>query len=198
VIYLSGCIVKERHERLGFMITPDMGNRVPHDAMVAADNACFNNPEAYTDARYERLLHKMPRSRTLFATAPDVLGSHRDTVERSGPMLRRIRFLGLPSAFVAQNGWEEETTPWDDLDTLFVGGSTDFKFRGGRDAVRAAKRRGKWAHMGRVNSFERLRAAAAIGCDSADGTFIKFGPDKNLPKVLRWLDSLSAQPGLAV
>jgi hypothetical protein len=180
------------------MITPDMGNQVPQDAPVAADNACFNNPEAYTDERYERLLRKMPRGRTLFATAPDVLGDHRATVERSIPMLRRIRFLGLPSAFVAQDGWEEETTPWEEIDVLFVGGSTDFKFRGGRDAVRTAKRRSLQAHMGRVNSLERLRAAAAIGCDSADGTFIKFGPDINLPKVLRWLDNLDAEPGLAI
>src|SRR5689334_10373500 len=99
MIYLSGCVVKQRHESLGFMITPDMGNKIPHDATVAADNACFNNPEAYTDERYEGLLHKMPRPRTLFATAPDVFGSHTETVERSLPMLRRIRFLGLPAAF---------------------------------------------------------------------------------------------------
>jgi hypothetical protein len=198
MIYLSGCIVKERHERLGFMITPDMGNRIPDDAMIAADNACFNNPEAYSNERYERLLHKMPRGRTLFATAPDVLGSHSATVERSGPMLRRIRFLGLPSAFVAQDGWEEETTPWDELDVLFIGGTTGFKFRGGREACYAAKRKKKRCHMGRVNSFERLRAAAAIGCDSADGTYLKFGPDVNWPKLKRWLDHLTERPGLAV
>lgn len=198
MIYLSGCIVKERHERLGFMITPDMGNRIPHDAFVAADNACFNNPEAYTDARYEKLLHKMPRNRTLFATAPDVLGDHKATIERSIPMLRRIRFLGLKSAFVAQNGWSEDDTPWDELDAIFIGGSTDFKFRDGRDAVVAAKKHRKWCHMGRVNSLDRLRGAVGIGCDSADGTHLKFGPDKNWPKLKYWLDHITEQPGMAV
>ena len=76
------------------MITPDMGNRIPSEAIVAADNGCFNNPKAYTDKRYEQLLYKMPRGRTLFATAPDILGDHAATIERSIPMLRRIRFLG--------------------------------------------------------------------------------------------------------
>lgn len=180
------------------MITPDMGNAVPKDAWVAADNACFNNPKGYSQERYEKRLHGMPRNRTLFATAPDVLGDHKATVEQSIPMLRRIRFLGLKSAFVAQDGWEEDDTPWGEFDVLFVGGSTGFKFRGGRDAVAAAKRRGKWCHMGRVNSLDRLRAAVGIGCDSADGTFLKFGPDVNWPKLKRWLDTITDQPGLAV
>ena len=54
-----------------------------------------------------------------------------------------------------------------------------------------AKRRGKQVHMGRVNSARRYRYAEAIGCDSADGTYIAFGPDVNLPKVLAWpMDAL--------
>lgn len=186
-----------RHPRLGFILTPDMGNVIPSDVWVAADNACFSNPKKYSDERYERHLRRFDPRRCLFATAPDVLGDHDATIERSIPMLRRIRSLGLPPAFVAQNGWEEATTPWDECDALFVGGTTEFKFRAGRDAVSAAKRRGKWAHMGRVNSGDRLRAAAAIGCDSADGTFLRFGPDTNGPKLLRWLESLHEEPMFA-
>jgi hypothetical protein len=47
--------------------------------------------------------------------------------------------------------------------------------------------------MGRVNSFRRLRYAQAIGCDSADGTYIAFGPNQNLPNVLAWLDAINGQ-----
>jgi len=198
MIYLSGHICKYRHERLGFMITPDMGNKVPDGVMVAADNACFNNPHAYTDERYEKFLQKMPLGRTLFATAPDVLGDHGLTVDRSIPMLRLIRSMGLKAAFVAQDGWDDWTTPWKEMDVIFIGGSTRFKFRDGRYAVQAAKRRGIWAHMGRVNSLDRLRAAVGIGCNSADGTYLKFGPDKNWPKLRRWLDHIDEQPGMAI
>lgn len=180
------------------MLTPDMGQKAPDGALIAGDNACFNNPAGYSDARYQTFLETLPHNRTLFATAPDVLGDHGATVARAVPILRLIRSLGLKAAFVAQDGWDEETTPWSEMDALFVGGSTEFKFRGGRDAVYAAKERGKWAHMGRVNSLDRLRAAIGIGCNSADGTFLKFGPDKNWLRLARWLDCVTAQPEMAV
>jgi len=196
IIYLSGCVVDARHPKLGFLLTPDMGNSIPEDTMVAADNGCFTNPSGYSDVRYMEHLRRFPHNRTIFAAAPDVVGDHDATVERSSPVLRMIRSLGLRAAFVAQDGWDEASTPWDDLDAIFVGGSTGFKFRSGRCAVAAAKRRGKWAHMGRVNSLERLRAARSIGCDSADGTFLRFGPDVNWPRLSRWLNDLDQQPEL--
>lgn len=55
-----------------------------------------------------------------------------------------------------------------------------------RALVAEAKRRGKWVHMGRVNSGKRFRYAAAIGCDSVDGTYLTNGADTNLPKLLAW------------
>ena len=196
MIYLSGVACAARHPSLGFLLTPDMGNRIPDDAPVAADNACFSNPEGYSDERYLAYLSKIIPSRWLFAPAPDVVGDHAATVARSRPMLRRIRAAGVKVALCAQDGWSEGTTPWDEFDVLFIGGTTEFKFRGGREAVRCAKARGKWVHMGRVNSEQRLRAAASIGCDSADGTFLRFGPDVNTPRLLAWLDRLHTQPML--
>jgi hypothetical protein len=44
--------------------------------------------------------------------------------------------------------------------------------------------------MGRVNSARRLRHAARVGALSVDGTFLAYGPDVNLPRIARWLDSL--------
>jgi hypothetical protein len=196
MIYLSGCVCSARHPRLGFLITPDMGNRVPEGVPVAGDNACFANPDTYSDERYLDRLSHAEASRWLFAPAPDVVGDHAATVARSGPMLRRIRDAGIKAAFCAQDGWDESTTPWDEFDALFIGGTTGFKFRGGRDAAKAAKARGKWVHMGRVNSLVRLRAAASIGCDSADGTHIRFEPDVAAPRVMAWLDQLSREPML--
>ena len=70
---------------------------------------------------------------------------------------------------------------------LFIGGTTEWKLgRHARALVREAKQRGKHVHMGRVNSAKRYRYAEAIGCDSADGTFLTFGPDANLPRLLAW------------
>jgi hypothetical protein len=197
MIYLSGHVGAMRHSRLGVMLTPDNRHAVPDGAAFAIDNGCFTNPGRYSDERYLQYLSRFPADRCLFATAPDVVGDHVATVERSLPMLRRIRAAGFPAAFCAQDGWAEDTTPWGEFDVLFVGGSTGFKFRDGRLAVYAAKRRGKRAHMGRVNSGTRLAAAAAIGCDSADGNFLRFGPTVNTPRLAAWLDRLVREPMLS-
>lgn len=60
------------------------------------------------------------------------------------------------------------------------------------ELVAEAKAAGKWVHMGRVNSWKRFAYAGSIGCDSADGTYVKFGPSVNAPKVLGWLDKQAA------
>lgn len=44
--------------------------------------------------------------------------------------------------------------------------------------------------MGRVNSRRRLHYAASIGCTSADGIYLAFAPDKNLPQLMAWLDTV--------
>ena len=62
-----------------------------------------------------------------------------------------------------------------------------------RDLVAEARARRVWVHMGRVNSLKRLRYAAAIGCDSADGTHVTNAPDKNLKEVRGWAYDVDRQ-----
>lgn len=193
VIYLSGCISDLRHKRLGFMVTPRMNNVIPAGAIWAADNGRFSAPHEYSDERYLAWLARQPAGRCLFATAPDVLADHAATLEMSRPMLGRLRAAGYKAAFVAQDGFAG--APWDELDVLFIGGTTKFKLGCG-DAIREAKARGKWVHMGRVNSFRRIRVATVMGCDSSDGTFLKFAPDTNAPRLLKWLNNLDRSPVL--
>jgi hypothetical protein len=77
--------------------------------------------------------------------------------------------------------------PWDEFDVLFIGGTTEWKESAHAARLAAeAKARGKGVHMGRVNGGRRYRYAADIGCDSADGTYLTYGPDKLLPNVLAW------------
>ena len=189
--YLSGSVVSFRHESLGFMITPQMGNGIPEGVIWAADNGRFNAPEKYTDTGYLAWLESRSHSANcIFATAPDVVGDHEATVEMSCPLFKSIREVGYRPAFVAQDGWRDETTPWDQFDALFIGGSTEFKLATGILAGLAARRRGKWVHMGRVNSFKRLAIAKRNGCHSADGTFLKWGAKNNVPRMLKWFRKL--------
>lgn len=173
---------------IGFIDTPAQGNIRPKGVIWCADNGCFG--KGYPgDEKWLGWLatHADDAETCLFATAPDVVGDAPATLERSQPWLPKIRELGYPAALVAQDGLEHLDVPWDEFDVLFIGGSTEWKLgAAARHLIAQAKARGKHVHMGRVNSEKRYRYAASIGCDSADGTYLTFGPNKNLPDVLAW------------
>lgn len=180
-------IAAMRNRDIGFIDTPAQGNKRPDDVVWCADNGAFS--DRFDPDKWWRFLERNAdrADSCLFAVAPDVVGDAAATLERSRPWLPQIRALGYPAAFVAQDGQESLPVPWDEFDCLFIGGSTDWKLGvGARGLVAEAKARGKWVHMGRVNSERRWKYADAIGCDSCDGTYLTFGPDVNLPKLLAW------------
>lgn len=185
---------------LGLLIQPDTAYaeaRLPRFPVWAADNGCYARGAAFDLEHYLGWLHALAgrpdAEECLFATAPDVVGNAATTLERSLPVLPQIRAAGLPAAFVAQDGSEAPgMIPWDELDALFIGGSTAWKLSpAAANLVRQAKRRGKWVHMGRVNSLRRMKLAAGWGCDSADGTILAFGPTEHLAAVCGWLADIN-------
>lgn len=160
------------HPNVGVLSSP---RRVYDDTLGlpwAADNDAFL---AWDESRFRRMLDTV-RDMTgcLFVVAPDVVGDHEQTLERWHLWADDMR--GLPRAFVAQDGLDIGSVPWDDMRCLFVGGTTAFKLGPVvHAAVVEAKRRGLWVHMGRVNTRRRFKWAASIGCDSVDGTaFSRF------------------------
>lgn len=176
------------------MITPRMGQRPAEGQPWAADNGRFSRPQDYTDAAYLAWLAKMPAASCLFATAPDVVGDAAATLELSAPMFGPIREAGYRPALVAQDGLEALPVPWDDFDALFIGGTTAWKLSESARALAAeGKRRGKWVHMGRVNSQIRVDIAESMGCDSVDGTVLKHDPNR---PVQRWADRASRTPSI--
>lgn len=208
--YLSGAIQPSvlASPDLGALLTPNMGNRPDLSRTAwAADTGCFSTRTPFRlDAYLAWLVELLPHRHTcLFATAPDVVPMNIADEDQAAALtwararhtLPVIRALGLPAALVAQNGLERMAVPWDAFDVLFVGGTTAWKLSPQAAAlVYEAKRREKHVHMGRVNSARRLRYASEIGCDSVDGTFLKFGPDVNLPRLRRWMTGLERQPSL--
>lgn len=200
---------------LGAIMTPRQGNRLPAAGRYAVDNNCGpgKNGKPGTgypgDAAFLRFLMDLDAAdgtdkcdpdtaRCLFAVAPDVLGDAAGTLRRAERMLPMIRHAtSFPAALVAQNGLEDLQVPWDEFDALFLGGDTAWKLGPGARALTAeAKARGKHVHMGRVNSLKRLRYAEAIGCDSADGTYLTFAPDKNFPVAVGWDRAVNRQATL--
>jgi hypothetical protein len=183
---------------IAYIDTPAQGNTRPKGVVWAADNGCFGKGYPGDEAWLDWLRsHSADAADCAFAVAPDVVADAAATLERSRPWLKEIRTLGYKAALVAQDGLEDLPVPWDEFDVLFIGGSTAWKLgRHARALTAEAKRRGKWVHMGRVNSLQRFRYAEAIGCDSVDGTFLTFGPKKNLPRLMHWIDDLANRPGL--
>lgn len=194
--YLSGAYL----EGVPFMASyGGQGNRAPlADIVWAADNGCFARPDKYSDAGYLAWLDARPRN-ALFACAPDVVGDWAATVERSLPMLSQIQFMGFKAAIVLQDGATVDSVPWPKCDAVFIGGSTGWKLG---DAVpglvAAARHLRKWVHMGRVNSWKRLRVAAAIGCQSCDGNLAAFGRDRWAPMIRAFASRIEAAPMLGL
>jgi len=202
-IYLSGASRPELESRsgFGFMRTPQIKNR-PLAGPWAADTGLFSakGERAFNLDSYLAWLDSQDASTCLFATAPDKICDPVETLRRSAPVFAAIRERGYKPAFVAQDGLEHiaDQIPWDDFDVLFIGGSTEWKLGPAAAAlVREAKSRGKLVHMGRVNSERRYQYAARIGCDSVDGTFLAFGPEKNLPRLTGWVERARIQGELA-
>lgn len=196
----SGGAVAEamRAGHLGCIDTPKQQNILPAGVTWCADNGVYGKGWPGYAAWYCWLRdHPADRARCLFAVAPDVVGDAAATLTRSVPWLPAIRSAGYPAALAAQDGLEHLDVPWEAFDVLFLGGTTAWKLGPAAYRLTAeARRRGKPVHMGRVNSLRRLRYAKAIGCTSADGTYLIFGPDINLPKALGWVRDVRTQDSL--
>ena len=186
---------------LGAITTPAQGNKIGRYPVWCADNGCGPGVRGIgmgypgDDAFLVWLESLLPFSdRCKFAVAPDVVGDAAATLDRSRPFLPLIRAMGYPAAFVAQNGQDRLPVPWDEFDVLFNGGDDGWKLgEPMRRLASEAKARGKWLHMGRVNSLKRMRRARADGYDSCDGRCISFGPDIRLPEALGWLRDVNDQ-----
>jgi hypothetical protein len=204
VLYLatpSGGAVRDAMSRglLGCMTTPAQGNRIPDGALYACDNGKFGKGWPGAERWWAWLCATVDRygpARCLWAVAPDVPLDSAATLVESLPWLPRIRELGVPAAFAAQDGCENSRLPWEEFDVLFLAGSTDWKTGpAAAGLAEEAVERGVTVHMGRVNSLRRLGWANALGCSSCDGTLLAFGPDIHLPRLLAWLASLPDHSG---
>jgi hypothetical protein len=173
---------------LGAMITPLQGNRLEPGWTWAMDNGCFS--ESWTASRWLLALEVWAehRARCLFAVVPDALADPGETDRRWRIWAPVVAEFGYKPAYVLQDG--ATAPPWDQMACLFVGGTTDYKLSD--EAYRwtlEARERAIQVHWGRINSRRRYAATCLTG-DSADGTFLVFGPDKNLPKLLSWTNPL--------
>lgn len=188
--------------KLRQMLTHKSGNRPVPGARYAIDNGRVvlddksrpTTDPAWSETRWRTHLEECSTLAIDWAVVPDIVGDAAATLDLWRRYRPIISALEIPAAFVMQDGAHDVP---DDADLGFIGGSDAYKL--GPDAARLTSRllsRGTPVHMGRVNSRRRLSLARDIGCASVDGTYLAYGPDANLPKLLAWLDDANTAPML--
>jgi hypothetical protein len=195
IILVSGATrTVERYPQLGRLVSPRAGNSIEDMAASgrpwAADNDAFL---AWDQERFYVMLAriaKADRSRLLWVAVPDVVGDAQATVNRWHEWYRQLDYLGLPAAFVGQDGLGviADQIPWHEMACFFLGGSTEWKLSVEAERFAGeAKARCKLVHVGRVNTRKRIRHAFEIGADSIDGKSFSAWPDITIPKGLGWI-----------
>lgn len=183
-------------DKFGILLTPSLatsGNRieVKNGMKWALDNGQFSGKVPIENLVLKMETMKEYKSTCLFVVAPDVVGDAKSTIALYPEWRETIRSFGFPAAFVGQDGLEDYGLP-NDFDAFFIGGSTKWKLsKAARELAQEAKRRGKWLHMGRVNSLARIHYAESIGCDSVDGTHIIFEPRRASKRLIAWMNQKS-------
>ena len=158
---------------VGRLLTPRHASHSSETHRLGIEWACDNDAfSGFHEPRYLNMLTAIAGAQGCrFVTAPDIVEDAEATLDLFSGWHRTIREHGQPVALVGQDGLENLTIPWSDLAALFLGGSTEWKLsQAAADLVVEARSRGKWVHMGRVNSIRRLSYARQIGCHSADGS----------------------------
>lgn len=163
--------------------------------VFAVDNSAFTN---FDEKAFLKLLLKLRLAgdKPLWVACPDVVGEADATLKNYyGWYFEISHYYGFKTAYVLQDGQGQlkqkyfRKVPWDKMECLFIGGSTEYKLGPEvRYYVAEAKRRGKWVHMGRVNSVKRMTYARQIGCDSIDGSGLSRFTDTKMPRMLRALN----------
>ena len=193
-----------RRGDIGLVITPAVAyyvDRLASYSKAFVDNGVFQK-RGFEPKLFLRLLDRIAARpgvlrKIQFVVAPDVVGDARGTLHQFPVWAPRIRERGFRVALAGQDGLEhlQEEIPWGDVDVLFIGGSTEWKMGAGESyewdrLLVEAESQGP-VHFGRVNSRTRMDFASWMGATSADGTFTKFCPRENVPRLERFLDHVN-------
>jgi hypothetical protein len=185
--------------RLGHLLTP--ANRNSPVALLATGLPWALDNGAYSHFDPERFRFRLRQvtglPRCLFVVCPDVVADATATLALFTEWHDEVAATGQPVALAGQDGAEDLEMPWDQFGAWFIGGSTKWKLsQASADLAGEARRRGKYVHMGRVNSNRRMRAAEAMGCDSVDGSSASMYGDKYIHRYCAFLQQLSHERSL--
>lgn len=155
-------------------------NGIKEGRSWAMDNEAFTR--GFNFSRwYKHFNRLMPWfNNCLFVVVPDIVGDYKKTLSlwhEYYSVFDRISAGKL--AFVVQDGQTPQDLP-QNYNTLFIGGSTNFKLSSQADnLIEYAKNTKKKVHAGRVNSKKRIDHFKLYGVDTVDGTGACFAPKQH-------------------
>ena len=174
--------------KMGHLFSPG-DQKGPLEFMrYALDNgaySAFTSKKEWDEAAWIRLLDwaKISGQAPLWALVPDVVGNRVATLANWERYRATAARYNWPLAFAVQDGMEPIDVPAS-ADVIFVGGSTEWKWR----TV------GLWCatfprvHVGRVNSYKRLWQCHDLGAESCDGTGWMRGDQVQYRGLLAYLE----------
>lgn len=188
----------EHRDHLGILLSPACGNGIERTISSglpwAIDNGAFSGFDAEAYMKLVAKCEGHQRHGLRWVTAPDVVGDHDATLalfDQWGMYLMRRH---LPIAFVAQDGCTRGDIPWDYIECLFIGGTTEWKLsQHVVTLILVAKMKCIPVHVGRVNSRKRIRWCFDQGVASVDGTSMSRFSETYLPKFTAYIAGLKAQ-----
>lgn len=180
----------------GFLASPTH-NKKPDTAIElgvtwAMDNGAFVKRDSKSfEAMLERYQHLIP---PMWVVAYDVPGDASETLRLFPQWAKIIQSYGYSVALAAQNGLTVNQVDWDNIQCLFIGGKGTWRSSHACMAlIDEAKKRGKWTHLGRVNTWGRIMSAWNVGYDSVDGSSFATHKYVQIPMAINTLNWLSNQ-----
>jgi len=165
--------IPEGHYQLRTPLTQYKVGHIPW----ALDNGCFTE---FKESKWIRMVLSgvQDGSLMIWFTLPDEVGDHYRTRQLFDLWYDRLRVtymipecvLQEKAAFVLQDGVTSADIPWSKIGAVFLGGTTGFKLsRLAYSLLEEARLRGKWTHVGRVNTPDRATYFHRV-TDSIDGS----------------------------
>jgi hypothetical protein len=189
-----GRLVGKYPNRLGWLMSPDGWRQPPSWMPYALDNGAYGawkNGTPWDEGSFMELLERARKSHfPLWVVVPDVVMDRDATLAKWGEWVPRIRTVlpHTPLAFAVQDGMTKEDVPGD-ADIVFVGGSTEWKWKYLRTWTENFPR----VHVARVNSERLLWMADDAGAVSCDGTGWMRGGEERLLELEHYLEISSGR-----
>lgn len=146
--------------------------RVPPLAWAVDNGAwgCFQKNKPFNDAAFSSVVDRWGEGAD-WIVAPDIVAGGLASLEKSRSWLDRLVPVARTLIAVQDGiGVGDVQGLLDSRVGIFVGGTTDWKWRTLPVWGELARSKGCYLHVGRVNSARAVRLCASMGANSCDGT----------------------------